>query len=443
MLTHETQAVTRAGEETEAAFSIWPTLPGDVSGLGLTPSFLHDLILKHLSYSGPLQVDDLAQRLGLTYTLLASTFDWLWHEQLVDSVSSGAYLPQQMRFRLTERGQERAREALAHNRYAGPAPVPYQQYVETVEAQQRLRSTPHTERLSDALSELVFAPGVRRSLTMALRSGRPTLLYGPPGNGKTAALQAFSSVFEDYVLIPSAIYVQGQVIRVYDPVTHEPGPRPEALPGKPRLDGRWMLVRRPVIRIGGELGPETLDLAFDPGTGFYQAPAQVRAQHGTLILDDIGRQRIAAETLINRWIVAMERGADEITQPSGEVFTIPFDVRLIFSTALEPSELMSEAFLRRIPYKVHIPDPGPDELSEIVRRACIVDDVAYRDEGLEHLLSKAFTDLDQPVRAVAPWDLVGIVRDIATFDGRPAELTPELIDEAWTLYFLTNSYRDR
>jgi len=269
------------------------------------------------------------------------------------------------------------------------------------------------------------------------------LLYGPSGNGKTMVLEAFARHLEGTVLVPYSIYAQGHIIRVFDSATHVPafGPPAAMLPQagvdetweSPRPDERWAIVRRPAVMVGGELIPECLELAFDPVSRFYQAPPQLKAQGGLLIVDDFGRQRIRPEDLLNRWITPLERAWDTLAFQTGEKISVPFDVHLLFATNLKVELLLDQPFLRRILYKVEIPNPGPNEFQEILRRVCQERGVFASEEAIGHVVRRLYEGGQRPHASHAR-DILDIVIESASYDKSEPVLTPDAFEKAFRLF---------
>jgi energy-coupling factor transporter ATP-binding protein EcfA2 len=348
------------------------------------------------------------------------------------------------RYRLTSAGSDRVRDALERCRYAGPAPVTIEQYIETTEHQRAMRPQPSRQSIEDALSELVLAPEVTDALARALYSGRCALLYGPSGNGKTLLLEAFARHLDSQVLVPFAIYAHGQIIRVFDSSIHIPvsAKRPSALAplgageseNNAKPDERWALVRRPTVIVGGELTQESLELTYDPVSRFYQAPFHLKAQGGMLVVDDFGRQRIRPEDLLNRWLTPLERGWDSLTFHTGEKVSVPFDVHLLFATNLKVEVLLDQPFLRRILYKVEIPNPGPAEFEKILRRACEERGIGTSEETLRYVVQRLYENSFYRPRASYARDFLDIVVESARYDNAEPALTREAFDKAYRLF---------
>jgi len=437
-------AAPAAVKEPDAALlALVPPQPRTLPDAGLSRAFLTELALKTIHYSGQPSANHITERMCLPAAIVLELLSMLTDDHLCEVVSSSNAMAGNYRYRLTANGIDRVKDALERSRYAGPAPVTLQQYIEVMEQQRSVRSHSSRESIEEALSDLVLAPEVTDNLARSLHSGRCMLLYGPSGNGKTMVLETFARHLEGTVLMPYSIYAQGQIIRVFDSSTHVPA---FAAPGSTlppadteeaweshRADERWAIVRRPAVMVGGELVPECLELAFDPVSRFYQAPPQLKAQGGLLIVDDFGRQRIRPEDLLNRWITPLERGWDTLAFQSGEKISVPFDVHLLFATNLKVELLLDQPLLRRILYKVEIPNPGSNEFQEILRRVCQERGVAVSDEALSHVVHRLYEGGQRP-RASHARDIVDIVVQSASYDGQEPALTPEAFEKAFRLF---------
>ena len=437
-------AASAAVDEPDAALlALVPTQARTLPDTGLSRAFLTELALKTIHYSGQPSVNHITERMCLPPAIVLDLLGILADDHLCEVVSSSNAMAGNYRYRLTANGIDRVKDALERSRYAGPAPVTIEQYIEVMEQQRAVRPHPSRESIEAALSEVVLAPEVADNLARSLHSGRCMLVYGPSGNGKTTVLEAFARHLEGTVLVPYAIYTQGQIIRVFDSSTHVPA---FAAPGSTlppagaedaweshRADERWAIVRRPALMVGGELIPECLELAFDPVSRFYQAPPQLKAQGGLLIVDDFGRQRIRPEDLLNRWITPLERGWDTLAFQTGEKISVPFDVHLLFATNLKVELLLDQPFLRRILYKVEIPNPGPNEFPEILRRVCQERGVSASEEALSHVVRRLYEGGQRPHASHAR-DILDIVVQSASYDGQEPALTPEAFEKAFRLF---------
>jgi hypothetical protein len=303
------------------------------------------------------------------------------------------------------------------------------------------------ERLEEGLADLVLEPGLIDLLGPAVNSGKSLFLYGDPGNGKTRIAEAIAGLFGEAYFVPRAVELGGDIMVLYDPVYHEPleSPAVEAQGGSTLFrdvaahDRRFARVRRPVAVAGAELEMAQLGLGYDPFSRTYQAPIQLKANGGVLVIDDLGRQRIRPRDLLNRWIVPLEQRMDFLTLQSGKKLAVPFDCLVVFSTNIQPAELVEEAFLRRIHYKIRIPDPGPAEYDEIFSRCCEAHGVPFDPEAPE-LVRREFYGTGEAIpRGCHPRDILSHLRDFALFQGEPPDLSPERLRQACRSYFVAGN----
>jgi hypothetical protein len=273
------------------------------------------------------------------------------------------------------------------------------------------------------------------------------LLYGDPGNGKSSIAKGIGRMLQGNVLIPHAIDVGGQTIRIFDPRVHRPieeepdNDRRLSPPGQPkpterRRDQRWVICYRPLIMTGGELTLADLELKFSPQSKFYIAPIQMKANCGVLVIDDLGRQIVQPKELLNRWIVPMEGRVDYLSLLSGETIEVPFELLLVFSTNIPPHRLGDEAFFRRIRHKIEVGDPDEASFLSILRIVCESHGIAYSPEAGRYLIERYYRPKGRHFRGVHPRDIVDLILDISSFQGRRAELSAEWIDLACASYFI-------
>ncbi|MEJ2149292.1 MAG: ATP-binding protein, partial [Chloroflexota bacterium] len=341
---------------------------------------------------------------------------------------------------ITSLGISRAREALERSQYAGPAPVPIHRYTKAIIEQHR-KILVSKDIMEQALSHLVVSQRILDMVGPAVNSGRSIFLYGPPGNGKTTISEAVGRVvLGQGIYIPYAIDIDGQIVNVFDSVNHEVidtnSPTATGGTGRIKSDPRWVRIRRPVIMVGGELTLESLDLVYDPTNKFYEAPFQVKANGGMFLIDDFGRQQVRPRDLLNRWIVPLETRADFLTLHTGRKLEVPFDVLIVFSTNLEPRDLVDEAFLRRIRHKIDIVDPTYEEFRDIFMRVARARGLPYDDKMLAYLIQEWYIKLDRSLRAVHPRDLIDQMKDISGYLGVPFEMNRDLLDRACEAYFV-------
>ena len=416
--------------------SIFPKQPTTLAEVGLSKAFLIDLTLKIMHYSGTPSAVQLTRRLGLGRGMVQQILTAIQEERMCEVLSQSDLFTGNYRYRLSERGTARASEALERTRYAGPVPVTAEQYAEVIRAQQAQRQVPSTARIKAILDEFVLAPEVADAVARALYSGKTTMFHGPTGNGKTSILERFAASFDGVALMPYAVYIYGQVIRVFDPSIHElleeiddrNGAKDDA-----KLDRRWVLVRRPAVILGSDLGPDSMDLAYDPQARFYQAPPHVKAQGGVLIVDDLGRQKTGAQELMSRCLISMERGWDSLNLITGEKLTIPFDVQLLFATNKPMEQLADEALLRRILYKIEIPSPGPAEFAEILRQLCTQRSVQTPDGAIERVVERLYRQAGERPSAASARNLLEVVIEGASYDGREPVLDDDSFERAFRL----------
>ncbi len=422
-----------------------PPVPATLADTGLSASVLSDLLIKALYVQGARSGHELQGTVRLPFPLLDEQLLELQQRTLVEvrgahGAGRGGYT-----FDLTGKGRERAREAMETNQYVGPAPVPLEQYRRWVEAQSITSVHVTRDRIRTGFSHLVLDPGLLEQLGPAINSAKSMFLYGDSGNGKTNLAESIARMLGGDLFVPHAVLVEGQVMAVHDPVVHRARPEPDAEPpgdgppwlrAAPAFDHRYAHVRRPVVFTGGELTLEQLDLEYDPLTRIYQAPFQVKANGGVLIIDDFGRQRVEPRDLLNRWIVPLEKRMDFLTLHTGHKFPVPFDCLLIFATNLDPLDLVDEAFLRRIHYKIHIPSPTALEFEQIFRRACVSKRIAFRPEGVRHVFERFYDRLGIPPRGCHPRDILDHLVDSARYLQMLPELSDELLEKACASYFL-------
>lgn len=426
-----------------------PPVPVTTADTGLTPGLISDLIIKALYSLGGRSGDDLRSYVRLPFGILDEQLVDLQQRRLIEVKGSGAQSRVNYVFDLTTEGRARAREAMDANGYVGPAPVPLSQYGRWVESQSVRGVRVTEETIRQGFSHLVFDEPFLDQLGPAINSGLSIFLYGHAGNGKTTIAEAISGMLGGHVYLPWALEVEGQIIVLYDPVYHkllEPGAQIPSgddthvdsvlfRDSQPH-DNRYAVIRRPVVFVGGELTLELLELQYDPHTRVYQAPPHVKASGGVFIIDDFGRQLVRPRDLLNRWMVPLEKRVDYLALRNGYKFPIPFDCLVLFSTNLNPLELVDEAFLRRIRYKIMVESPNRDQYDEIFRRCCDANGILYERVRVDHVYRQFYERLRIAPRGCHPRDIVDTVCNIAKYENVQPSLSIDLLDRACRSYFL-------
>ena len=420
-----------------------PAAPVTLEEAGLKIDLVTQLALKTLHLAGTLTGLELAARLGLEFSVVEPSLDelkWQHHVEIVagSTIGGAAY-----KYRITDGGRERAAMFLQQNQYVGVAPVPLEQYSRYLEDFRRVTvNEVSPDRVRHAFRSLVLSDTVLDQLGPAVRAGRSLFVYGPPGNGKTVISQCIRHLLPGEIAVPHAIEVEGSIIRFFDPVNHEAVTDPLGREDDAGLDrgyvpdGRWVRCRRPAITVGGELTLESLELNYNPAVGFYRAPVQAIANGGVLVIDDFGRQHCSARDLLNRWIVPLESRVDYLTLQSGQKFDLPFAVLVVFATNLKPAELVDEAFLRRIQYKVFAESPTREDFLRIFSNYCTSVHLEYDQPLVERVLAEYYRPRNIPLRGCQPGALIEQVLALAEYLGQERKLTYELLTAACNSYFV-------
>ncbi len=415
-------------------------LPQDLQELGVPEIFLANLTLKHCFYLDTVYLSELSHRLKLSTTILTQLLDYLRKEKYLEIRGPDPLKPVANpvaltnRFAITELGKHRAGILLDYDAYVGPAPVSLEDYWQQVASQSFKLSTITQDNLAQVFEGLVITPDLLEQLGPATVSGKPLFLYGPAGNGKTTIAVRLGRIWDDTILVPFALYVEGNIIRVFDEITHYPV-KHAASPQK-QVDRRWVPCRRPTVLVGGELTLGMLDLAFNPILKYYEAPLQLKANNGMFIVDDFGRQQISPQELLNRWIIPLENRQDFLCLHTGQKFAIPFNQFLVFATNLEPRSLVDDAFLRRIRSKVKVNHVNQEQFMEIFRQVCQTYEVEFDADGVAYLLATHYDEGQRSMDACHPRDLLEHILDYSQFHRVPPNLSRENLDRACKIYFV-------
>ncbi|MCI0364239.1 MAG: hypothetical protein L0219_10180, partial [Phycisphaerales bacterium] len=340
-------------------------------------------------------------------------------------------------YHLTDVGRERAKKFAEQCSYYGSAPVPLAAYIDSVKHQTLTHQHPTEDDLRRAFEDLLIDKKMLLRLGPAINSGRGLFLFGAPGNGKTSIAERITKAFGQAIWIPRAITVEGEIMRMFDPGLHETMPLPanEGLLDNRKIDLRWVRIRRPTIVVGGELTMDHLEVTINTSTNVSEAPVQLKSNCGTLVIDDFGRQRMTTDQLLNRWIVPLEKRYDFLNMASGKKIQVPFDQLIVFSTNLEPKDLVDDAFLRRIPYKIEVTDPDEQSFRLLLKIMAEKLGVEYDESAANYLMDKHYRAINRPLRCCQPRDLILQVRNFCRYTNRPLQMTPETLDFAVANYF--------
>ncbi len=420
-----------------------PPVPDSLEDTGLSAPFVDDLLLKTHYRQGPRSGDQLSGSLRLPFSVLDDRLLSLQQRHMLEVRETKGQSRRGYVFDLTGEGRKRAAELVANNAYVGSAPVPVDQYWRWVEGQRLRGHRLSREEIEEGFDHLVLDRELLDSLGPAINSAGSLFLYGPAGNGKTAIAEAIASMFGGEIFIPRTVEIEGQIVQLYDPFFHEKvddedqqGRSREWLRAPPDYDQRFVKIERPVVIVGGELTLDQLELQHDESMGLFRAPPQVKANGGVFVIDDFGRQIIRPRDLLNRWMYPLERNVDYLSLPTGQKLMVPFECLLIFATNLDPADLVEEAFLRRIRYKILVDDPDREQYEEIFRQRCERHGIEYRPGAAEYVFREFYGDRDLEPRACHPRDIVRHLLDLAAYRGREPGLSDELLEEACTTYFL-------
>ena len=414
--------------------------------LGILPTLISDLVFRMLFNEGEVSVGRFCEVTHVYPQIIDDLLAQAQRDHLVEIAKASA-MRISYTYRLTDEGLRRARDALERTQYIGPAPVDLRLYEQAVFIQTGNKPRIQPEQVKQALSHLVLPENFHRRIGPAINAGSSLFLYGPSGNGKTTIAQAIARLLagSEPIWLPYAITVGGQIIQIFDPVVHIPKDKMDSDKGEKlktaqlgdvKVDKRWALFQQPAVMAGGELALAALDLRFDPVAKTYEAPLQLKANGGLLLIDDFGRQQVRPQDLLNRWIVPLETGIDYLRLQSGQTLQVPFRQLIVFSTNLDPSELVDAAFLRRIQMKVQVGSPDEKMFYQILGRMCQAYNVPFDKDGFLHLLRKWYQEPRRPMQAVHPRDIIKTILSICEYESLPPRMTPELIDEACNCYFV-------
>jgi hypothetical protein len=419
-----------------------PPSPRSLADTGLSTIMMRDILLKSMFRTNQDQVSNLSKVVCLPVPLVQELVDLARTQKLVTATGTmHATAGNEMGYELTDAGKARALDALSQSEYYGAMPVPLDQYSVQIKRQSVRDIRLNKEQLMSGMGHLILPPDLIDNLGPAVTSGRSILLYGPPGNGKSSISHGIRAALGDKVYVPRAIEYSGQIISVYDPIVHSAA---EANVDDPtslrrtsnKYDNRYVFCERPSVITGGELSLEMLDLTYNPTARTYQAPLQLKATGGIFIIDDLGRQAEPPQKIVNRWIVPLEESRDILALQSGEKFTVPFDTLVIFSTNFHPNQIFDGAALRRIFFKIKIDGPSQENFLKIFAMVARKKKMPLDEVALMHLMKVKFPTIENNYANYQPVFLIDQMISVCEFENIPYQMTPDLIDRAWSNMFV-------
>ena len=412
-----------------------PKAPSNLEDAGVTASMVEGLILRFLLSIGEAEGREIANQVKLPFRIVEESLNSIKSEHRVAfkaATETNDYV-----YILTESGRRSAQATTIECTYYGACPVNYASYVASVRKQSIEGQSPNREDLKRSFADLLIDPTLFAKLGPAISSGRGMFLFGYPGNGKTSIAERVTHAFGQYVWIPSAVEIDGAIMRVFDPMLHEVA-HPEQAAGLLDLslfDKRWVRIKRPTIVVGGELTMDMLEVQRNEKTHINEAPLQMKSNCGTLVIDDFGRQTMSIDKLLNRWIIPLEKRYDYLNMPGGKKVQVPFDQLVVFSTNLEPKDLVDDAFLRRIPYKIEVTDPSEENFRKLFEIMCRVLKIPYNPAAVDYLIEVHYRPVNRPFRNCQPRDLLLQIKSFCQYNELPIEMKNEYIDFAVDNYF--------
>ncbi|MGD8968715.1 MAG: ATP-binding protein [Anaerolineae bacterium] len=429
--------------ETEQHEALRP--PTSIKETGLSMGMLSELAIKLIYSAGEIAVTEICGELQLPFTgVTERVLESLDREELVNIVGAEGFGAQAYRYTISDKGIARARQAMEHNQYVGPAPVPLERYNAMIRAQAIGEVSLDEPTVGAAFEGLVISQDMLDRVGPAINSGQSVFLYGPPGNGKTTICSRMGRLLRrDPIFIPYAVSIDSHIIKVYDDFNHSRVDDPSSSGWKESgppinaaaLDRRWVWIERPVVVVGGELTLDSLDLIWDPTAKYYEAPFQMKANGGMFLIDDFGRQQMDPQDLLNRWIFPLETRIDFLSLHTGKKIEVPFEELVVFSTNLDPTDLVDEAFLRRIRHKIQVGNPTAEGFHQVFRDECKKRGVKYTRDGFVHLVRNWYVKPQRGFKYCHPRDVLDQLMDIAKYKRLEPIATPDMIDRACSAYF--------
>ncbi len=437
-----TPPTTPAGAPVEKPGVQPPPAPRNLNEVGLSVVMMRDILLKTMFRTNLDLVSALSGVLCVPVPVVQELVDMARGQRLLEATGTlHATSGNEMGYQLTDGGKARALDALAQSEYYGAMPVPLEAYKIQVKRQSVRDIKLSRDQLMKAMGHLILPPDLLANLGPAITSGRSILMYGPPGNGKSTISNGIRDAMGDKIYIPRALEYSGQVITVYDPIVHKSAEQAIDDPGSlrrtsNRFDNRYVYCERPTVITGGELTLDMLDLKYNPTARTYQAPLQLKSTGGVFIVDDLGRQVEPPQKLVNRWIVPLEEGRDILALQSGEKFTLPFDTLVIFSTNFHPNEIFDGAALRRIFFKIKIEGPSQENFLKIFAMVARKKKMPLDETALVHLMKVKFPTIGDNYANYMPNFLIDQMIAVCEYERIPYQMSPDLIDRAWSNMFV-------
>ncbi len=429
MLSYPDETLQAAEEDSQTTLPKgYPSLPTQLEDTGLPDVLIEDLLLKNLLAKGTLTGREMAETICLPFKIVHPILTNLKNKMMLThrtTASLGDFY-----YVLTEQGKQQAVLSKEYCAYSGAAPVVFKDYIDSVHSQSIRHELPRVEDLKRAFSDIVTPEGVLETLGPAINSGRGLFLFGEPGNGKTTLAERIRDCFSEGIYIPRAVWVDGEIVQLFDPQSHEVLDEDQG----EKFDTRWVKIKRPLVVVGGELTMDSLEIKYDPVYRVSEAPLQMKANGGTFLIDDFGRQRIDHRDLLNRWIVPLEKRYDFLILPNGKKIQVPFDQLIIFSTNLNPKELVDDAFLRRIPYKIEVHSPDEMQFRKLFQFQCARVGIAYDDTMVSYLINQHYQGV-RGFRACHARDILDQVINASAYFGVKPTLSQQLLDLACKNYF--------
>ncbi|MEM8699194.1 MAG: ATPase [Pseudomonadota bacterium] len=419
-----------------------PAPPVSIADTGIEEGFLVQLLVKTIYRQGQEKVSEMAPALCLPPVVIEKLVQVARDQLLVETLGQlGASMSAEMRYGLTEKGKSWALDALAQSEWIGPCPITLEQFRAQATRQAIRKEVLTRPMLERVFSGLTLAPHLMEQLGPAVNSGASMLLYGPPGNGKSSIATAVCEAFYDRIYIPHAILIDKAVIAVFDPTVHRRLDAEEIQDeglrrGSKSYDTRFTICLRPTVETGGELTIDMLDLRHNPVSRIYEAPMQMKASGGVLVIDDFGRQREAPQDIINRMIIPLEKQVDYLSLTTGRKFEVAFDALIVFSTNIPPKQLVDEAALRRLRYKILVDRPDRETYVRIFLKTAERFGLEVGEDVLPHLLLELYPKTEgAELQAFHPRFLIDQTRSICAYEQVDPQLRPDFLDKAWRNLF--------